>query len=256
MSDWNLKNLQREMVSHIRRRIGNGADTLSPIIDPPERLRVYAEGFPARVEESLSESFEAIKHILGRSLFHRMSHDYAQGVISKHYDLSQIGRGLAGFLKGYSLTAELPFLPDLARLEWAAMRAFHSQTTGPWNMSEAEQTRLTQGTVRLKMHESIGLVSSSWPIADLWFLRNQSRDSIDLEVENHAQDVLVYRNGGVVCVTISNAQLVLLEALITGNDLNHALAKAGQIISPGESQLIGEWFSRWVEAGVICGIRD
>jgi len=91
-----------------------------------ERLHIYAGGYPARLEEALHESFPAVAHVLGDGAFHGLVRRYIAAVPLRSYNLNDVGAELPRFLEADELTKDLPFLPDLARLEGHVARAFHA----------------------------------------------------------------------------------------------------------------------------------
>ena len=115
-----------------------------------ERISVYAGGYPARIEEASKENFPAVAHIIGEGAFHDLVHHYIDVVPLGSYNLNDAGAELPRFLRADRLTAGLPFLPDLARLECEVALAFHAHDQPPfdpaplvnWGLDEWERVAL------------------------------------------------------------------------------------------------------------------
>ena len=180
MTQPSLADVQRWFKSRIQPAPG-GADSgaVSPLVGSgQERLAVYTGGYLARYEQALTEAYEALRHIIGREQFHQLTHAYAQRHPSKDYNLSFVGRELTNFLTTYSLSHTLPFLPDLARLEWQVCQAFHAFDQPPMDPAQLSLLSLEEWEkTRLVFQSSVGLVSSAWPILDLWAARTTPRSS-------------------------------------------------------------------------------
>jgi hypothetical protein len=169
---------------------------------------------------------------------------------SHEYNLSRIGRHLPAFLRSAPITQDLPFLPDLATLEWGVAQAFHAPWRTPldpralagWSLDD--WARATLG-----FQPSMRVLTSAWPIWDLWQARTQPRDTITIELIDRPQRVLVFRQERQVrCVLIDAAPAALLEALQRGAPLGPACqALAGE----ATAALLQGWFERWGQEGLI-----
>ncbi len=89
-----------------------------------DRWHVYAHGYLARIGEAAGLEYAAVRRILGTDAFEAMLGRYLAVFPPRSFDLSRVGDRLPGFLEFDRLSVELPFLPDLARLERAIAGAF------------------------------------------------------------------------------------------------------------------------------------
>ena len=217
-----------------------------------ERLRVYVDGYLARLHESLTEVYEAVRFIVGQRAFGELSRAYASTHPSQEYNLSLAGRRLPEFLRDYPLTKRLPFLPDLAELEWRVCLAFHAE-----QFPAADLTRLfgvpeeVWPFLRLSFQPATAVVMSAWPILDLWNARKQPRESIDIQLEGRAQNVLIFREGlAVRCERLQQEAAVLMRTLLAGHSLGEALDAVVQEVA--EAALpVGDWFAHWAQQGLV-----
>ncbi|MBI2104061.1 MAG: putative DNA-binding domain-containing protein [Candidatus Omnitrophica bacterium] len=234
---------------------GVPSDLLNPQRGTPgaERLAVYAGGYVARIRQSLAEAYEAIRHVAGERAFTEMSRGYADRYPSQHYNLSLAGRHLAAFLADWPLTSTLPFLPDLARLEWAVREAFHAFEAPPIDPRRFAQLPLEAwDRARVVFQPSIGLVASAWPILDIWAARTQPRPAVDIDLISRPQRVLVFRQGlEVRCELVDERQHAVLEGLLAGRPLG---AVCGELAAQaGDAPPVADWFAGWAARGLIIG---
>lgn len=234
---------------------GDAAVVLSPQRGTPglERLDVYAGGYRARMREALAEVYEAVRHLVGEAAFARLAEAYAARHPSHDYNLTLAGRHLAEFLRDDGLTASLPFLPDLARLEWAVCEAFHATEQPRLHASRcAAWTPETWAQATLTFQPSIHVVRSAWPILDLWEARARPRETINIGVVDRPQDVLVHRREWrVVCEPLEPAHAHLLAALLAGHTLGAACAALAAVDPP---QLTA-WCARWMSDGFLTDVK-
>ena len=264
MNSPSLRDVQQWFASRVSPRQvpdATGPDLLNAQRGTPgtARLSVYAGGYIARIRQALAEVYPAVAHVVGEGVFTELAGDYARAHPSHEYNLSFAGRHLPDFLASWPRTAQLPFLPDLARLEWLVCMAFHAFDEPPMDlrvltqMSPAAWERL-----RLVFQPSVGVAASAWPILDMWTARTRPRDEIAIDLVNRPQHVLVSRQGiQVRCALLDPAQHEVLAALLAGETLGKV---CGRLAASGASEMspVGAWFSAWAQQGLIirCDATD
>lgn len=235
---------------------GRIAKMLNPQGGDPgkDRLSVYAEGYTARMNESLTEVYPAVKHLVGEPTFLKAAFGYSKKYPSKNYNLSLAGKHYSSFLKKSSLALRLPFLPDLADLEWEIAESFHT-----FDLPAADMTKLHEfseedwQSIILKLQPSVRLIASRWPVLDLWNVRAKPPKNISLRLEGRPQNVLVYKGSGIVrCELISREQHLLLKDLLTGKTLGKALSRFVSLKDPSRLAF-SDWFAGWAAKGIITG---
>jgi hypothetical protein len=219
--------------------------------DIVERLRVYAGGYPARVQEALADTYPAIEHLVGDSEFANLAQRLADGVPLHSYNLNDAGAALAVFLRDDALTVRFPFLPDLARLEWSVACAFHAHDAGrldpaplaAWSLDTWEQARL-------RFQPWVAVVVSPWPIRELWECRDTPIAEIDVDLHDRPDRVLVRRAGdSVICESLDDAEAQALRGLIAGATLGTVIATVAK--DGGAPAAVTHWFTRWMGMGLL-----
>src|SRR5262245_46384928 len=119
-----LRELQQAFWDAVTRPGGVDADApVLAVIDPSDRLTpagrldIYAGMYVARLTDVLREDFPRVEAILGHERFHDAVHAYLARHPSAHPSVRHVGRDFPAFVGGHA--PDLPFLADLARLEWA-----------------------------------------------------------------------------------------------------------------------------------------
>ena len=255
-----LAEFQRWMKSRIRPAglpspAPSATDGAEELLNAPvERLSVYAGGYLARTRESLAEVYEAVRFVLGEQAFTELAHAYAARHPSHDYNLSFAGRALPEFLAGAPVNRRLPFLPDLARLEWLVCQAFHAFEQPP--LAPARLAAVPPdvwGRLQLSFQPAVGLAASAWPIRDIWTARRQPRETVNLEVAGRAQRVLVFRQGFEVrCELLDEPEFRLLTGLLAGRSLGDVCLT----LSRTEPSAVTPWFARWMSRGIIVRAEE
>ncbi len=273
MADPTLRDLQQWMKSRIRPACAKSGEAGRPAAPAPapgtapglnpqrgapgdSRLSVYADGYLARTREALAEVYEAVRRVVGEAEFARLAAAYAEQVPSRDYNLTLTGRHLPALLDRWPLRERLPFLPDLARLEWLVCLAFHAfdrPRLDPQGLSALPPERWDR--LRLVFQPSLGVIRSAWPIGDIWSARRDPRGAIDIALEGRPQQLAVCRDGvEIVCRAIDRAQFELLSRLMGGATLGAACATlAGDA---AQERPVTEWFAGWMRSGWVTAAES
>lgn len=221
-----------------------------------ERIRVYAEGYPARIHETLKEVYESVHQVLGDGNFCELAQAYAFRYPTGNYNLNYAGRHLAEFLEKSPHLKTFPFLSDLARLEWQIWRAFHAFDEPPLKPDEIQNLapKDWENTL-LKFQPSVSLIRSDWPILDIWLEREKKSEEVRREIIRRTERILIGRREVQVrCELLDEYQSLLLEDLLAGKTLGeacgHLAEAAGDELPP-----VTEWFQRWIRDGLIQALR-
>jgi hypothetical protein len=215
---------------------------------------VYVNGYPARIHESLAETYPALAHFAGEDAFADLAHRYAARVPQTAYNLNDAGALLPAFLRGDPLRQRLPFLADLAELEWRIAEAFHAHERVPldpgamgWGMDE------WAGAI-LHFQPSVAVVSSPWPLLALWATRDRPLVSAEDDARDHSHHVLVRRAGLTVRVeAVTSDEAHALGLLLGGRRLTEV---TDLLLARGcDPTTVSQWFRGWVAAGMIADAR-
>ena len=90
-------------------------------IDKQTSLSIYKNNYLASLFESLSDTYEACRVLLG-PCFEKLGYDYISRYKSLDPLLSSYGGEFSNFLKTSLIHKEIPFLSELARYEWNLKR--------------------------------------------------------------------------------------------------------------------------------------
>ena len=260
-----LRDIQRWIKTRIQPSEHPSSDSDQPIrflnaqrgTPGEQRMIVYAGGYLIRMREALAQVYEAVRHILGEESFAQLATAYAKWHPSNEYNLNVAGRRLPEFLAHSPLTERLPFLPDLAILEWVVCRAFHAFEQPP--IAPSRLTAIPQDVwerMSLRFQPSVSVVKSAWPILDIWAARTQPRQAIDIDLAGRPQDVLVRREGlQVRCELITPSQHHIMAGLLEGKSLGEVCA---ELTAHGheDASSVSVWFAGWMSQGLICDVID
>ncbi len=106
----------------------------TPNLTPQECLTIYRHDYQARLLGLLKEYFPITKRYLGEELFIKIAESYLIEKPPKNWKLSQYGDEFPDYLESNLntlLTSDVPFIKELAQLEWASQIFFDEEAPKP-----------------------------------------------------------------------------------------------------------------------------
>ncbi len=134
-----------------------------------ERLDVYANMYFYRLLECLGEDFPRVQAAVGGDRFHNLVTDYLLAHPSEQPSLRFLGRRLPRFLEAHALAREFPYLPDLARLDWARVEVFDAPDAVP--LTRRALARLPEdraGEARFTLIPAFELLPLEFDVVPIW----------------------------------------------------------------------------------------
>lgn len=216
------------------------------------RVAIYENGHRARLVEALANDYPAVRRVLGEAAFGSLVVRYERRFPSATPDLGRVGQHFAGFLDSDALRAHLPFVADLARLEWALAEAFVARDEEP--TAWGALARLAPDAVaerRFRLKAGTVLVRSRWPVLEIWRLKDRPDAEVDLRIEGKPQRVLVHRDSlELRCREIPETQATLVEQASGGFRLSELADD--DAAAPG----LVEAFRALVNAGILVDTEE
>lgn len=203
-------------------------DVADPDGNPtPRRFAIYRNNVAVGLVNTMSSVYPAVRRIVGEEFFKAMALAYVRAEPPTSPVLLEYGQGFADFIADFEPAASLPYLADVARVEWAWREAYHAAEAvrlGPSDLSEITETDLP--SLRFSLHPSVHVVRSAYPVLTIW--RMNTGDGpiapVDLRI---GEDTLIVRPEAVVDVRqLLAGGAVFLETLSSGGSLAEAAARA------------------------------
>ncbi|MCM2566405.1 MNIO family bufferin maturase [Janthinobacterium kumbetense] len=173
----------------------------------PQRFALYRGNMSATWRRTLAHAYPVVLALVGEEFLGGLARAYGRQMPSDSADLNQFGARFADFLATFPHISDLPYLPDMARLEWAVHLAHYApdaQGLAPESLAALHPDQLEAR--RFSLHPACALLASDWQVAALWQAHQegegQGRFPQDMQVASCA----------LVCRTRWKAQVLLLDA--------------------------------------------
>jgi hypothetical protein len=221
--------------------------------DPGARgIKVYKANGHALAHSALQSAYPVVAQLLGDESFADLAHALWHAQPPVHGDIAQWGAGLAGFLETSAQLQDEPYLPDVARVEWA----LHLCAGAP--DAELDLTTLALLTTHEPEHLHVRLapgcavLRSVWPVASILGAHLEGSPSLQEAGaqlrRGEAQDAVVWRAGLRPRVRLALAgEADALQVLLAADSLAAALDAA-----PGLD--FSQWLPLVVQTGLVLGV--
>ncbi|MBB6143034.1 hypothetical protein HNQ77_000978 [Silvibacterium bohemicum] len=194
------------MLYDFQRSFASGLLTERAREAPPDGLRVDALGFEVYVHHAraslciaIEEAFPITKRLVGADFFTAMAGQFVTAHPPTQGWLSSYGEAFPRFVAQYPAAADLAYLADVARIEWARVRAASAPDDPGLDLkSLATLDEAALGSLCLSLHGAATLVCSLFPVFDIWqaHLHVDGDDQVpEIDLAAGPQHVLVTRAG-------------------------------------------------------------
>lgn len=219
-------------------------------IAPLDRIQVHANHYRLSLIEALAATYPATCALLGRPAFAFAARRFAVEQPPREPRLSAYGAGFSAFLLVLPEARPLPWLPSVARLEWALNLASHAPDAPALEPATLAALPAEEfGAARLLLHPACALVASRHPALALWRAgRGEvAPEAVDLDAGGDL--VLVLRlDGEAAWRRLSPQEFRWLAALRAGRSFARALRAAGPGFDP--ASLAADLLA----AGALCRV--
>ncbi len=227
----NLHDLQEDFTQAI---VGAGNDRIERYVlggnlDASTRLDIYRNNVLSNYRNALRDTYPVIVGLVGDEFFNAAARIFARNTPSRSGDLHDYGEEFGGFLSGFAPAQDLPYLEDVARLEWAVHRVFHAADTEAFDLAQWSRLHEDQfSALRFTLNPAARLVDSAYPIARIWQVSQPDYVGDDtVSLEEGAQRVLVIRRDyAIELKQLSTGEYAMLRALADGCSLGAGLDAA------------------------------
>jgi hypothetical protein len=185
------------------------------------RLRIYRNHFLVTLTDALKVVFPVVHRLVDERFFAYAAHEFLREHPPSSRCLGEFGGAFPDFLAGFPPCAGLPYLGDVATLEWARSRAMQEDDPAP--IAPSDLTDVTQDDrprLQLALHPSLFLLRSSWSIDRIWAANQKDADGEIAEGITDPVTLAVHRAGaGILHRRLFAADFAFLQSLAAGGSL-------------------------------------
>lgn len=189
-------------------------------------LAAYRNTARANLHNALRGVYPVVERLVGTGFFTLAAEKHIDSTPSTRGDLNRYGAEFPAFLRSFQPAASLPYLADVAALEWACHEVHGAPEANPGSFDHL-RTVAPEDYERLvpRLHPAVRLLKSPYPVLDIW-RKNQSAYAGDRSVSlsQGSDSLLVHRTStGIEIERLDPAEWQLLFRSSRGTCLEQAL---------------------------------
>lgn len=210
-------------------------------LSPQDGLEIYSDSFFANLDESLSDSFETTKILLGEDFFTKIVKSFIQNYPPSSYDLGHFGIGFSQYLY-WCLPEEQKFISAVAEIEFTQSEVFLMPDGKNLSPKELEKLSLSHDYY-FELNKNFKILELKYPVLELWE-KNKKIEDVDKYKKEKKQYICFYRN---------NEDIFYFELTAIEKEI---LTKLGEEISLANVLDHLECDSEYLSEGIITNLFE
>jgi len=216
-----------------------------------DRIAIYRGNVSGNALHALAGAYPIVCKLLGDEFFEGLARAYVRTHPSTSGDLNEFGALFADFTAEFPHTQSLPYLADVARMEWCAHRAYYAADHPEFDpRSLARLAPEDYPALRLCLHAAVSLIASMHPLYQMWRVHQADYDGdMDVDFTHGGENVVIFRTAYRVSVAqVTDGEMAFLAAGLRRQTIGTALESA---LACDSRFALGTSLQCWVAAGII-----
>jgi hypothetical protein len=215
-----------------------------------DRFRIHRNTVFAGLVSALRARYPVAGRLVGEEFFDGVASLFIESHPPTSPVLIEYSGGFAAFLESFEPAGGLPYLTDVARLEWLRHAAYHSAEGEPLKPDHLSHVPAgCAGALTFELHPSASLFLSPYPAISIW-----ETNTFDAEVRAIGPDLpgeaaLIVRPGAEVTVLrLDRGEHAFASALAASATLENAAAQAAAC----DDFSLAPALAKLITAGAFC----
>lgn len=221
-----LRDLQRAFAAHL-----SGVDQpalVAEIVPAAARLRIHRHHMLDSLASALAATFPTVQAVVGADFFRGLARAFVGQSLPRQPVLAEYGAGFPAFVANHDVARDLPYLADVARLDWALNLAFHAPAGG--RLAAADLAAIPADRLpllRLSLVPGTVLVFSPYPLDRIWAASQPAAAAAPVDLAAGGVSLLVLRRpDDAAFVALSAGEAAFVAGLGEGLSLEEAAGRA------------------------------
>lgn len=139
--------------------------------DVARRFAIYRNNVVASLVDALAATFPVVQELVGTEFFRAMAGVFVRSQPPRSPLLVRHGESFPAFVDAFEPARVLPYLGDVARLEWARLDALHAADAAPLAAQDAQDVSASGERIadaQLVCHPALRLLDARHAAVSLW----------------------------------------------------------------------------------------
>lgn len=193
------------------------------------RARIYRNSVAETMRAALAAAYPVVARLVGEECFRSLATRYTRDYPSTSGNIQDFGANLSTFIEALPELSALPYLSDVARLEWLIQEACRAAEARPTDLATLSNlSPASYGELHFSLPPSARLLCSSYPVLRIWqnnHIRHELQETISLD-EGGDLLLVIRRNAEIEVERLGLGEFTLLCQLEQGHSLECAVEKA------------------------------
>lgn len=226
-----------ELQRRFARALADGHAPLPPIranrLAAPQRLQVYRNNTRITLVEALRSVYPAVQRLVGEGFFEAAAEEYVRLNPSSSGNVQDYGGAFPVFLRAYAPAASLPYLGEVAMLEWRRLQTALAPSHTPMDLAAlAAVPEDMLPELRFHHQPAARALESPFPILSIWEFCQDADPEGEFDLDIGGECVLFSRPAlDVTMRRLSRGEHVFLKTLCRG-DTFAAACEAALVTEP------------------------
>lgn len=215
-------------------------------ISAAARLRIHRHNMFHSLTAALGSTFSTVQTLVGENFFRALSRSFLERELPIQPVLAEYGANFPTFIESYEPAGSLPYLADMARLDWALNLAFHSPVDERLTAADLASVSVERMLgLTLDLAAGTAVVCSRFPIGRIWRASQPGVSSGSVDLAAGGACLLVLREpDDAAFVDLGEPEAAFVTALKTSETLEEAARAALAVddafdLSVGFARLLG-----------------
>ena len=195
-----------------------------------QRLQIYRNNLFESLTQALAAVYPVVSQLVGDAYFRHVARHFIADHPLASGNLHGFGRELPATLAALPSAAELPYLADVAALEWAWHEVYHEAAGVPLQAAQlGEVPAAQQMDLGLQLAPAARLIASPYPVLHIWQAHQQHDDAGEFAIsldEGGVRLLVLRRALEIGFVLLDKAEDRWLRSLAAGATLAEATLAA------------------------------
>lgn len=220
---------------------------------PVDRMRIYRRSCNETQTAALRVSYPAVLALVGDAFFDQTARGYRHAHPSRSGNLQAFGDGLASYLEALPNCRSLPYLPDVARLEWLRQLTILAPESAPIGQEVFHAAICSAGdSLQMVLHPSLHSLDSRYPVLTISNYALHPGDEKLTLGEDGERVVLWREDGEVAMAALDAASFACIATFVQGARLGESRTVA-QTVDPDFD--LDACLTSLVAHGLVSGLR-
>lgn len=162
----------------------------------PMRLQIYQNNVVGSLAMAMQLTYPLIVILTGESFAENVMRSFVRENPPRQACLARYGEGFDRYIESCAPARSLPYLADIARLEWAMNESLYAKDDGALDPSDLQNVLGCElADMTLSLRSSVRLMESRWPLLAIreFCLQENKDESQTLDLDQGGCKVMIYR---------------------------------------------------------------